>query len=237
MRPRKNFDGEKFSSMLVLYDFDMAGKDRRVMCRCDCGVEKPVRLAKLKSGSTKSCGSCTFSPNYKHGLKDTAFYTCWENIIQRTKDNANPNYGGRGITVCDEWKKFKNFYDDMFPSYSDGLTIERVDVNGNYIKSNCVWETMVVQGHNRRKYRGNCKSYGVSYSERDSLYICSIVKNGVAMRYSGKSEEKCTKAYDDASELIYGDRPNGTVPVDDAIYHIVIGRLIEKGMLELQVAA
>ena len=231
MKLRKCHDGEKFNSMTVLCDGDMAGNQRRVLCRCDCGVEKLVRLAKLKNGNTKSCGDCTFSPNYKHGMKDTAFYTVWENIRQRTKDESNKHYGGRGISHCNEWSKFANFYSDMFDSYEEGLTIERKDVNGNYCKENCIWETTTVQGHNRRKYRGNSKYYGVHWSKRDKMYICSIVKFKKCMKLYNKDEAVCAKAYDDASQILYGDRPNGTIENVDVVTDEVIKKLIDKGLL------
>lgn len=231
MKPRKCHDGEKFGSLTVVSDGDMVGKERRVWCKCDCGTEKMVGLAKLKNGHTKSCGrSCTFSPNNKHGMTGTSFYHVWENIKQRTKDEANKHYGGRGISMCEEWQTFANFHEDMYESFQDGLTIERKDVNGNYCKENCIWETNTVQGHNRRKYRGNSKYYGVHWNERDGLFICSIVKFKKYMRYYSKDELTCVKAYDDASQILYGDRPNGTIESPDAVTDAVIRKLAEKGL-------
>jgi hypothetical protein len=231
MKVKKNYDGVKFNHMTVICDFESLTKDRKVWCRCDCGVEKAVMIQKLKNGTTKSCGKCKYSPNTKHGMTGTSFYLIWENIINRTKDLNNINYGGRGITVCERWKKFLNFKEDMYPSYESHLTIERIDVNKGYFKENCIWETQVVQGHNRRKYRGNCTSYGVHYCERDGLFICSITKNKKNYRFYGKNEEICKIAYDNASSLLYGDRPNKTNEVVDDLFLRIKKELTSKDFI------
>lgn len=222
MKPRKNFDGVKFNSMTVVHDIPSERGERKVMCQCDCGVIKPVRLAKLKNGNTKSCGDCTYSPQYKHGMTGTPFYHVWENMIQRTKDESNEHYGGRGIRTCERWQIFSNFMEDMLEGYDPSLTIEREDVNGNYCKDNCTWATRTIQGHNRRKHRGNSKFYGVHWNDRDSRYIMAIVKDNIRCRVYFKDEVDAAKSYDDASEILYGDRPNKTVPSEDKIKETTI---------------
>lgn len=81
------------------------------------------------------------------------FYICWRNMKARCenpKDSGYKNYGGRGIRVCDGWRNFEGFYSDMFSSYEDGLTLERIDNNLDYSKKNCKWLPRSLQSRNRR---------------------------------------------------------------------------------------
>lgn len=135
------------------------------VCRCDCGniVEK-VRAHNLKSGNTKSCGclnsELTTERNTKHGLvKHDAegkprLYKIWIDMRRRC-NNPNrddyKNYGGRGISVCDEWNdyaKFKEWAENN--GYTDELSIDRKDVNGNYCPENCQWITLAEQAKNKQ---------------------------------------------------------------------------------------
>jgi len=87
-----------------------------------------------------------------HGMSDTAVYTIWNSMIQRCysdKQVSYPNYGGRGITVCDRWLKFENFFEDM-GHVPKGMSIEREDTNGNYEPDNCKWLLRSLQNRNRR---------------------------------------------------------------------------------------
>jgi len=127
------------------------------VCLCECGNWKSVAACELKSEKTKSCGCYDAhrkkTQTIKHGYNRTPTYTCWRNMLARC---GNPNdarygsYGGRGITVCDRWREFKNFLADMGEK-PGGLTIERKDVNGNYEPGNSVWATQSEQDNNKRQ--------------------------------------------------------------------------------------
>lgn len=104
-----------------------------------------------------------------HGMRNTSLYSKWCSMKRRCsyqKDKRYPNYGGRGITVCDEWKNsFEAFYEwAMKNGYEKGLTIDRIDCNGNYEPSNCRWATTKVQNRNysrNHKVTYKCNEYCV----------------------------------------------------------------------------
>ena len=131
--------------------------------RCYCGNEFVAEAHSVKSGHTKSCGcyhkKVVADKNTKHGMHDSTSYSSWENMIQRC---YNPNatgykyYGGRGITVCKEWKEsYAQFNLDMGKKEGKHLSLDRIDVNGNYEPSNCRWVTWDIQVKNKRKRK--CK--------------------------------------------------------------------------------
>lgn len=125
-------------------------------CRCDCGTVQMVSNVKLRSGWSKSCGclvaDVTAKRNLTHGSSKTRVYGIWCNMLNRCRNPkvpSYPDYGGRGITVCDRWLKFENFLADMGEP-PKGLTIDRLNNDGNYELGNCAWRTKIAQARNRR---------------------------------------------------------------------------------------
>ena len=147
--------GRRFGRLVVLSE---AGRnlDGKVtwLCLCDCGNTTVKSGPRLKSGVNRSCGCLIGGRNATHRMKGTRIYRIWANMLSRTR---NPNasqyavYGGRGITVCERWQSFENFYADMGPTYTEGLTIDRINSDGNYEPANCRWATPLEQGRNTRR--------------------------------------------------------------------------------------
>lgn len=164
-RSLADLTGQKFGRLTVLERSENSKTGKaKWLCKCDCGNEVSVMSTSLISGRTKSCGcfhrETSAKNNYRHGLRNKRLYGVWQGMIARCYNKNNSvyeNYGGRGISVCKEWRNdFQSFYDwSMANGYDENAergkyTLDRINTRGNYEPDNCRWITIAKQQLNKR---------------------------------------------------------------------------------------
>lgn len=181
----KDMSGQKFGRLTVI-KYTRTQHGAYWLCKCDCGNTTEVRGDMLRNGRIKSCGClqndrreevCT-----KHGQSKTKLYKNYHAMKNRCYNKHNTaykHYGARGIVVCDEWLlNYKTFYDwAMDNGYKEGLTIDRIDVNGNYEPTNCRWVDQETQQNNKRNniyitYNGKTQTLMQWANELNLTYAC-----------------------------------------------------------------
>lgn len=154
--PRKDLIGQRFGKLTVIADAGRTEGRCIWLCICDCGNTTEVRSGNLIQGNVKSCGCLRRETPSKHNGKGTRLYNIWRAMRQRCeypKHKSYVDYGGRGIRVCTEWdESFASFREWAINNgYTDELTIDRKNVNGDYNPNNCRWITREEQNRNTRR--------------------------------------------------------------------------------------
>ena len=151
-KPLNNLEGKVFGSLKVLKLGRSKGNGAWWICQCKCGKQKEIRSSDMVQGKINSCG-CEHKERIAkasttHGMKSTRTYRLWQAMKNRC-NRLNQDYSARGIVYDKRWDYFENFFADMGEA-PEGMSLDRVNVDGNYEKSNCQWATKEQQANNTR---------------------------------------------------------------------------------------
>lgn len=198
--------GQRFGRLTVLSIAPHIGERRALKLQCDCGTKCIKTVISLTTGATRSCG-CLFIESLNnrrtHGWSRTPTYNVWCGMIKRCENRRSksyPNYGGRGINVCERWHKFENFLADMGERPGDNYELDRIDNDGNYRPGNVRWTSDgTAQARNRRKPKTGVSSKyrGVDWWNDYGWRARITIRDGNT-RYLGTfhTEIEAARAYD-----------------------------------------
>ena len=190
-RPILDLTGQKYGRLTVLRNVGVNKQGNALWeCQCNCGAITIKASGDLRHGTTYSCGCWRRENGIKngfprvHGMSNTRLNVIWNKMTQRCHNPVSPNYqryGGRGITICDEWRNdFQAFHDwAVTHGYSDNLTIDRIDNDGNYEPSNCRWATVAEQNRNKGHQANNTSGItGVRFNVTRQKWTAHIGHKG-----------------------------------------------------------
>lgn len=209
MGAKVNLVGQRFGRLVVIEQGEHKQGRPAWICRCECGNTKLIARAHLRSGATTSCG-CSNAESIgnrarTHGMTNSKEYKSWYHMKDRctnSNDAGFNNYGGRGITVCEEWESFEAFYADMGPC-PPKHTLERVDNEKGYSPDNCIWADRHTQNGNTRSVHGSKTGVVGVWASKGNRYKAYIKKNG-KRSYLGSSNtiEGASQIYQEALKQI-----------------------------------
>lgn len=219
MRSDKYDAGKKYAMLTIVSEGPKVEYEtssvRQVWCKCDCGNPELtlVRTSNLVSGNTSSCGCVGEESRKTHGMSNTRTYQIHEGMLRRCncpQQLGYENYGGRGIKVCERWNpllggSFENFFKDMGEA-PEGMSLDRIDYNGDYCKENCRWATNSVQGYNKGLDPNNTSGKsGVSWYTQQQKWSAEIHVNNNHIRLGMFTNfEDAVKAREAAELEYYG---------------------------------
>jgi hypothetical protein len=195
---------------------------RRIRCLCECGNMTEVYDANIGK-TTNSCGCLAKELISTHGMSNTRQYEIWLDMKGRClkyKKLGYENYGGRGITFSEKWSSFEGFWEDMRDGYSDNLTLDRIDPNGNYCKENCRWVSKATQSRNKRGYKSNKLNIPNIFisTKRGKEYIsCKVTMDGKAYKKSIRLNGNIT--LEDAITLLKEWRDSKRISLGFSCFH------------------
>lgn len=188
--------GQTFGQLEVSAEAGRRGKKRLWLCTCVCSGSTIAATADLRSGHTQSCGCLkrrrTSQANLKHGLSKTRAYQIWHAMWRRCSNPSDvgyERYGGRGIKVCARWRSVEAFVADMGHP-PDGLTLDRINADGDYEPTNCRWATAVEQAREHRKL---ITFEGATHSVREWAEIVGVDSSTLCRRLQKWSVEQALR--------------------------------------------